>query len=85
MHGWTCSAAPIHDPARGALLGVVDITADLRTAHPHSLSVAALAARAGEITLQLHSLRAAARLRDQWETAIVRRRTASALLTHMGA
>jgi hypothetical protein len=84
VHAWTCSAAPIHDPATGVLLGVVDLTADLRTAHPHTLFVAALAARAGETTLHLHSLQAAARLRDQWEAAIVRRRTASALLDSHG-
>ena len=35
QHAWWCSAAPIHDPATGALLGVVDISGPLRTAHPH--------------------------------------------------
>jgi GAF domain len=84
VHGWTCSAAPIHDPATGELLGVFDLTADLRTAHPHTLSVAALAARAAETTLHLRLLETAARLRDRWEAAIVGRRTASALLDKHG-
>ncbi len=34
VHPWTCSAAPIHEPATGELIGVVDLTADLRTTPP---------------------------------------------------
>ncbi len=52
VHRWTCSAAPIHDPLTGELIGVVDLTADLRTAHPHTLSLAAMAAHAAEATLR---------------------------------
>ena len=37
---WTCSAAPIHDPDTGAVIGVIDLTGDLSTVHPHSLAVA---------------------------------------------
>ena len=33
---WTCSAAPIHDPDTGAVIGVIDLTGDLSTVHPHS-------------------------------------------------
>ncbi len=64
VHAWTCSAAPIHDPTTGDLIGIVDLTADLRTAHPHTLSVAELAARAAETTLRLILLEAAALLRE---------------------
>ena len=35
---WTCSAAPIHDPDTGAVIGVIDLTGDLATVHPHSAS-----------------------------------------------
>jgi transcriptional regulator of acetoin/glycerol metabolism len=56
VHRWTCSAAPIHDPLTGELIGVVDLTADLRTAHPHTLSLAAMAAHAAEAKL-LHDAR----------------------------
>ncbi len=80
VHGWTCSAAPIHDPVSGELIGVVDLTSDLRTAHPYSLSVAELAARAAETNLRLHALESAARLRERWEAATAGRRTASLLL-----
>ncbi len=80
VHDWTCAAAPIHDPITGELLGVVDLTADLRTAHPHTLSAVVLAARAAETDLHLRMLESAARWRDLWEVALVRRRGASALL-----
>src|ERR1700742_4948375 len=58
---WTCSAAPIHDPDTGELLGIIDLTGDLSTAHPHSLAVATATARAVEasLALTLHE-------RDSW-------------------
>jgi transcriptional regulator of acetoin/glycerol metabolism len=61
VHPWTCSGAPIHDPVSGELIGVVDLTADLRTAHPHTLSLAALAAKAAEAKLRADALERAAR------------------------
>jgi hypothetical protein len=84
VHGWTCSAAPIHDPGSGELIGVVDLTADLRTHHPHTLPVAALVAVAAESALRLRWLQIAERLRERWEAAISGRRTPSALLAKDG-
>ena len=84
VHPWTCSAAPIHDPGTGALIGVVDLTADLRTNHPHTLPLAALAASAAETALHLVWLQAAERLRERWEAAMRGRRTPSALLDSNG-
>jgi len=84
VHPWTCSAAPIHDPRTGELIGVIDLTADLRTHHPHTLSVAALAALAAETALELRSRQLAERLRERWEAAINGRRTPSALLDRDG-
>jgi hypothetical protein len=52
VHGWTCSAAPLHDPGSGALLGCVDLTGPAGTVHPHSLALVAAAARmAGPLLL----------------------------------
>jgi GAF domain len=84
VHPWTCSAAPIHDPGTGELLGVVDLTADLRTHHPHTLPLAELAALAAETELRLRSLQVAERLRDRWEAEVSGRRTPSALLDSNG-
>ena len=52
QHPWWCSAAPIHDPVTGALLGVVDISGPLRTAHPHSLGLVSAAAGMAEDALR---------------------------------
>jgi hypothetical protein len=52
---WTCSAAPIHDPATGRLLGAVDITGGDQIANPHSLALVQAAARLAETQLALHA------------------------------
>jgi len=66
---WTCSAAPIHDPETGHVLGVIDLTGDFSSVHPHSLSVATATARAVEgslrLELQEHDLRLRARYADR--------------------
>ena len=46
VHGWTCSAAPLHDSRTGELIGCVDLTGPANTAHPHSLALVAAAAQA---------------------------------------
>ena len=51
VQSWTCAAAPIHDPATGAILGVVDVTGGDIVAHPHSLALVSAAARAAEAQL----------------------------------
>ncbi len=48
VQAWTCSAAPIHDPATGRLLGVIDITGGDGVANPLSLALVRAAARASE-------------------------------------
>jgi hypothetical protein len=51
VQSWTCAAAPIHDPASGEILGIVDITGGDIVAHPHSLALVSAAARAAEAQL----------------------------------
>lgn len=51
IHPWQCSAAPVHDPETGAILGVIDITGSYRTAHPHNLSLVQTAAKLVEAHL----------------------------------
>ena len=71
---WTCSAAPVHDPDDGRLLGVIDLTGLARTAHPHSLAVAVTTARAVESHLRLALRERDARLRARHEERIRGRR-----------
>src|SRR4051812_6179076 len=70
---WTCSAAPIHHPDTGRVLGVIDLTGDFSSVHPHSLSVATATAQAVEaslrLTLQEDDLRLRARYGDRVATA----------------
>jgi PAS domain S-box-containing protein len=47
-HGWTCSAAPVHDPVTGQLLGIVDLTGPWKTVHPLGLALATAAAKTME-------------------------------------
>ncbi|MEJ6003512.1 sigma-54-dependent Fis family transcriptional regulator [Paucibacter soli] len=44
MQFLTCSAAPIFDH-RGGLLGVIDVSGDRRSYHPHTLALAGMSAR----------------------------------------
>jgi GAF domain len=53
QHTWWCSAAPIHDPVSGEVLGVVDLSGPMRTAHPHSLALVMAAASMAEDVLRL--------------------------------
>ena len=36
---WSCSAAPVHDPFTGALLGAIDVTGGDHVASPHMLTL----------------------------------------------
>src|SRR6185436_5006361 len=79
---WTCSAAPIHDPDTGAVIGVIDLTGDLATVHPHSLAVATATARAVEASLQLALQERDARLQARYGNRVAPDR--SALMTPSG-
>jgi hypothetical protein len=55
QHLWWCSAAPLHDPTTGQLLGVVDVSGPVWTAHPYSLTLVTAAARiAGDVLHARH-------------------------------
>jgi transcriptional regulator of acetoin/glycerol metabolism len=57
---WSCSAAPIHDPDTGALLGVLDLTGGDDVASPQSLSLVRATVAAVEAELQVDRLRSRA-------------------------
>ena len=81
---WVCSAAPIHDPDTGSLLGVIDLTGDYRTVHPASLAVATATAAAVEGALQLTMQERDARLRDRYGDEVLRSPGTSALVAPSG-
>jgi hypothetical protein len=39
VQNWSCSAAPVHDPVTGALLGAIDVTGGDHVASPHVLTL----------------------------------------------
>lgn len=51
QHPWFCSAAPIHDPRTGELIGVVDVSGPALTLHPAIRALVASSARLAEVTL----------------------------------
>ena len=79
---WTCSACPIHDPDTGEVIGVIDLTGDLSTVHPHSLAVATATARAVEASLKLVLQEKDARLEARYGSKVSPDR--SALVTASG-
>ncbi|MCW2758806.1 MAG: transcriptional regulator, partial [Nocardioidaceae bacterium] len=53
---WSCSAAPIHDPDTGAMLGVLDVTGGPQVATPQALSLVRATAAAAEAELRIARL-----------------------------
>jgi hypothetical protein len=51
LHGWSCAAAPVRDPASGAILGAIDLSSSFRNAHPHTLALVIAVAQAAEAQL----------------------------------
>ena len=75
---WTCSAAPVRDPATGQLLGVLDLSGEIGTAHPHSLAAVTAAARLAEASLRAVAAQAAAVGRTAHGSAVAASRVGSA-------
>jgi hypothetical protein len=49
---WSCSAAPVHDPVSGRLLGAIDVTGGDHVASPHMLTLVRATAAAVESELR---------------------------------
>jgi len=52
VQAWTCAAAPVSDPDSGHVIGVIDLTGEMSTVHPHSMAVATATAHAVEAQLR---------------------------------
>ncbi|MEA2303961.1 MAG: hypothetical protein QOH43_1241 [Solirubrobacteraceae bacterium] len=66
VQAWTCSAAPVHDPETGELLGIIDLTGLQKDVHPHSLAVVMATARAVEGHLRARMLERDDRMRARY-------------------
>ncbi len=56
VHDWSCSAAPVHDPTSGQILGAIDITGGPEVAQPQVLALVRATVAAAEAELRLHLL-----------------------------
>ncbi len=84
---WTCAAAPVTDPDTGRLLGIIDLTGDMASVHPHSLSVVVATARAIQELLQRGLRERDDRLRARYGNLLRAREgtdTGAALVTRGG-
>jgi hypothetical protein len=62
VQNWSCSAAPVHDPVTGALLGAIDVTGGDHVASPHVLTLVRATVAAVESELRwLHREQVSAR------------------------
>jgi hypothetical protein len=62
VQAWTCAAAPVHDPDTGHMIGVIDLTGEMASVHPHSMAVATATAQAVEAQLRLRMVERDGRL-----------------------
>ncbi|BAL22905.1 sigma-54-dependent Fis family transcriptional regulator [Azoarcus sp. KH32C] len=69
---WTCAAAPVFDPGRGILLGVVDVSGVKETFHGHSLGLVIAAARQIESVIARQEMDLQVRLLEQSMESFVR-------------
>ena len=84
VHPWQCSGAPIHDPETGEMLGVIDLTGHLTSAHPHTLALVAAAASMAEAYLREQMRLRDERLRDAYLARIAGKAQPTALLGRGG-
>jgi hypothetical protein len=81
---WTCSCAPVHDPDDDSVIGLIDLTGDFTTVHPHSLSVVIATARAAEVLLRMRRLERDDALRARYGDLLDHGAVRKALATSSG-
>jgi hypothetical protein len=81
---WTCAAAPVTDPETGQLLGIIDLTGDIASVHPHSLSVVVATARAVEELLRRRLREHDDRLRARYGSLLGAESAGASLVTGSG-
>lgn len=72
---WSCSAAPIHDPDTGAMLGALDLTGGNDAAAPQSLALVSATVAAVEAQLRISRLMSGMAQHDPAQPAIGHRLT----------
>jgi hypothetical protein len=65
-HGWTCAAAPVHDPDSGQLIGAIDVSGYRQSLHPALVSLVSATAELAESHLRMRMAVADERLRVKY-------------------
>jgi hypothetical protein len=65
-HGWTCAAAPVHDPDSGQLIGAIDVSGYRQSLHPALVSLVSATAELAESHLRMRMAMADERLRVKY-------------------
>jgi hypothetical protein len=81
---WTCAAAPVVDPDSGRPLGIIDLTGDVTTVNPHSLSVVVATTRAVEELLRGGMRQRDDRMRERYGGLLGPDSAGAALVTGTG-
>ncbi len=74
VHAWVCAGAPVHDPATGRVLGVIDVSSGIRAAHPYSLAMVSATAKMVETLLANQHALKLERLKAGFYEQVARRR-----------
>jgi hypothetical protein len=80
QHGWTCAAAPLHDPRDGRLLGVADLSGPASTIHATTLALVDAVTRLAEAQLRTTHLTELERLRG-FAVPVLAKVTGKAVIT----
>jgi hypothetical protein len=84
VQSWTCAAAPVHDPDTGEVIGVIDLTGEMATVHPHSMAVATATVQAVEAQLRWQMLDRDGRLIARFGNRLLEGSEPRALLSPSG-
>jgi hypothetical protein len=84
VQSWTCAAAPVHDPDTGQVIGVIDLTGEMATVHPHSMAVATATAQAVEAQLRCQMLDRDGRLLARYGSRLLEGSEPRALISSSG-
>ncbi|QIM16353.1 transcriptional regulator [Leucobacter insecticola] len=81
VHQWSCTAAPVHDPRDGSVIGVIDVTGGDAAAEPHMLPLIEATLAAVEAEMRLVRLRETIS-QDRPAASRASSRTTQAVMTH---
>jgi hypothetical protein len=84
-HGWTCAAAPVHDPDSGRIIGAIDVSGYRQSLHPALVSLVSATAELADSHLRMQMAVSDERLRVRYMPHLRKLRgQGGALLTPTG-